>query len=729
MKTNPFFLCASFFFVAFVVLDFFVFSRFFDLKNSTDLRDFFSAFPPASILFLPLAASSVKIRGEENFPVRPIFFPLPKFSCIFFACIFVSLLTVFVPLCVLFFGDLEAGSFFSGFAGIVLYFFSASNFTVMIFSLFDSAGVSFFVSAAFLAVSCSVHFLPFFFRSGAVQSAADFFSFARRFDSFSKGIFSTKDFSFFVLSGIFFYAISAFHMEKIRGNSSPYFFKIRRNFFASFFLLFLFSQNLNFKIDLTRSKKFSVSLHSKKIFSQIEDPVFITYYFSPRLKNFYPQVSGVQDFLEEYALSSKKISLSVVNPSKEKIGDALSKIGISGRTVREEKNGSENFLHLYSAIKIDCLGESEIIPFVLDSSLLEFDLTRRLKILLDEKKDFVQVVSADSADLESGYAYVEPYLQSAGFSVLKTRLPSQENSVAESFEKFPQVPLVIFGSEKFTKTDLRILEKFILNGGKVFLASQPFSVDLENDWSVSRSESNLLFQRFLFTFGIYLKDSITGDVSCGRLILTSEYDSGGTKISPKTERLNYPLWPVILPQKNCPGGMQLFWPCAFDTDDEVAAMENLEVKPILFTGEKSWQTEESDGGFLTNPFYVEKFPREKTGAVPVAAEISRKGKKPNFVFVGDRYAFSSATLSYAPQDFFDVRSFDFLCDEIFVLNGNENLLSLKNKNIFNDSLYRLDGEKFVKAECASFLISLGIPFLVILSLGFYFYFKRRAFNR
>lgn len=729
---NPFTYILVSAFGIFISLRFFVGQQFFLGAGSTDLHSFFSAFPPACILFLP-GLISISSNVKKDFTLKSVFIFLPEFLSVFLLCCFAIFLSGLVPVCVSFFGDIEISQVIIGFIGILFYFAAAVSFVIFIFSIIKSAGASFVVSAFFLAIINSVHNIPLYFNPPEFLSAIiKFISFAWRFDSFSKGIFSISDFLFFASCAVFFYVLAFFIKEHKKGNKSVYLKKIKRAFLFSFLLFTIVNENLNFKIDFTSSKNFSVSKCSKKVLSQVEDPVSISYYLSPKLKSLYPQVKDVTDFLQSYAVESKQVSVEIINPSKENIAKKLSEIGIRGYPIRTSSADSASITNVYSAIKIDYLGKSETIPFVLNISRLEFDLTRKIKSLIEEKENPVQVVCASS--FANGYSLAFQYLEAEGFSVIQTSLPSEKNSSVDiSFDELSDIPLIIFGSDKFTKTDCKILEKFILNGGKVFIASQPYSIDFEDNWSVKQNESNQLFERLMFTFGIYFKQTLTCDISNLRITMTSNSDVNGNKKSEHTEYINYPLWISLRAQVNALSGLSLFWPCAFDIDNEVAEIERLKTTPLLFTSNRSWQIPRTEN-FITNPFAVPKSAEseEEYSTFAVCASTTKENEKnPSLILFADQYAFSDSLLSYNSNSIFDVdsRSLDFLCNGIFMLNGEDELLSLKTKTTFNTTLYKISNENIRNAAIKTLFTTCVLPIFINLTIGFVFFLKRRRFNK
>ncbi|MGN0728261.1 Gldg family protein [Treponema sp.] len=716
----------------FLSLKFFIGQQFFLGAGTTDLHRFFSAFPPACILFIP-GLVSISSSVNRNFALEPVLQPLPEFISVFSVCCMNALFSAVIPICVSFFGDIEASQLLVGFAGILFYLAAAVSFTVFIFRTLKNTGAAFIVSAFLLACVNSAHIIPLYMNiPDAAGKAVRFISFAWRFDPFSKGIFSVTGFLFLVSCSVLFYALSYFVQEDRMGNCSPYLRKTKRAFAVTFILFIAVNESLNLGIDFTPTKTFSVSRYSRQVLSRIEDPLSISYYLSPRLKNLYPQVRDITEFLESYAGQSRRVSLEIINPSKKE-AERLSEAGIRGYPMKISSAENEtSTLFVYSAIKIDYLGKSEVIPFALNLSRLEFDLTRKIESLTEEKSNPVQLLCASFPN--PGYSLAAQYLEAEGFSVIHSVLPSEKGiKPGMSFNELPDVPLVVFGSDTFTREDCSALERFILDGGKVFAASQPFSVDFEDNWMIKQNESNRLFERLMFTFGIYFKQTLTCDISSLRITMSSTQDTDGMQKPLQTEYVNYPLWILLRPQKNAGSGLSMFWPCAFDIDSDIAEIEDMKTEPLLFTSARAWQTDRNQE-FITNPFAVPKSAEsedEYSSFTLCAASAKKNSKAPSLILFADQYTFSDSLLAYNSSSLLDAdsRSLDFLCSGIFSLTDQTELLELKKKTGCGTSIYKIDRENFRQAAIKTLAASCGIPAAIILMLGFVFSAWRRRFNR
>lgn len=728
---NPFTYLISFGFVVFTALYFYLTQRFFTETGSTDLRMFFAGIPYASILVIPAFDSIISFnKAEYSYPGTKVSCPLAKILALTSVLVFCLILTIFVPVTVSFFGDLQLSQVFTGYFVILLYFLALVSLCVYLSFAIKNVGVTFLVSAIILAVFNFSHLVSVYF------SLPDFFtgffkqiSFAWHFDAAGKGIIDTRDILFFISVFAFFLGASIIRIEFERGSCSVSLKKAVIFSLLTFFLVLVDSSRVYKRVDVTYGKQFSVSKFSKDVIKDISSPLTITYYLSSELKDLYPQVRDVRDFLEQYASESSNVSFSLVDASNKEVQENLYNNGIYGQEMDTTGRGT-SVSYVYSAIVLNYLERTEVIPYILNTYRLEFDLTSRLQAMVQGTVRVVQIVMGNELDLDADYSYVKPWFESMGFTVLHTYLPSQANEKFQkySFTQLHSVPVLILGSSNFTYADASELDAYIQDGGKVFISTTPYTVDIAETWDVTPQDDSVVY--LLQKYGIYMKETLTADISNFRLTLYSDTTSQGEAASHKTEYVNYPLWPVLQSQPYALSGMTTFWPCGIEIDDEVSSQENATVLPILFTSSLSWQIEKIDGKFYTNPFLIEQSPEDfgKASKEIVALECTLNDRGGKLFLFSDQYAFTRLMFNYTSSTTGDIRNLDFLSDELLVLNGQEEILSLKNRSNVDYSLYKITGSDFNSLRNPVLFLTFFIPFVVLLILFLFVTIKRNRFN-
>lgn len=728
---NPFTYLISFGFVVFTALYFYLTQRFFTETGSTDLRMFFAGIPYASILVIPALNSIIAFnKAEYSYSGAKVSAPLAKILALVSVLSVCLLITVFVPVTVSFFGDLQISQVFTGYFVILLYFFALGSLCVFISYAVKNTGVTFLVSALVLAAFNFSHLVSVYFS--LPDFLTGFFkqiSFAWHFDAAGKGIIDTRDIIFFISIFAFFLGLSVIKIELERGSRSV---AVKKGLVLSLVTLCLLltdSSRVYKRVDVTQGKQFSVSDYSKKVLSEVSAPLKITYYLSSELKDLYPQVRDVRDFLEQYASESSMVSFSLVDASNKEIQENLYSNGIYGQQMDTTGRGT-SVSYVYSAIVLNYVERVEVIPYILNTYRLEFDLTSRLEAMVKGTVRVVQVVVGNGLDLDSDYAYVKPWFESMGFTVLHTYLPSQANENYEkyAFTQIHSAPVLILGSCDFTSRDAAELDAYLQDGGRVFISTTPYTVDIAETWDVTPQDDNVVY--LLQKYGIYMKETLTADISNFRLTMYSDTTSTGDAASAKTEYVNYPLWPVLQSQAYALNGMTTFWPCGIEIDSEVSAQENATVNPILFTSPVSWQIEPVEGKFYTNPFSIEQSPEDfgSCHQEVVALECTLNDRDGKFFLFSDQYAFTRLMFNYTSSATGDIRNLDFLSDELLVLNGQEEILSLKNRSNTDNSLYKKTGDDLTSSRNPVIFLTFFIPGIILFVLFGFVSFKRRRFN-
>lgn len=725
-------------FVLFCAANFFFGQKFFSVTGTTELHAFFYGIPYVCILVIPTLGSLCGTSKKEySLPFHALSIYAAKILCIFTLLAVSLLLTLPVPICVSKAGSLEWNAVYSAYSMALLYLLSSSSLAVFVFTAFENAGAAFCSCALVLAALNSIHVLPSLSSTGILFAPlVRFLSFAWHFDAAGKGIIDSRDISFFLVSAFFFYGLCVIVMEKRRGNQSLGFKRMCFLFVLTAFLFALDSSIFYFRTDVTRQKKFSVSEYSKALLSEVDQPLTITYYRNKELLSLLPQVRDVDEYLLSFAGESPFASYSLVDPVKEKKEKMLESAGVYPQNVRTSTDATTSVSSVYSAVILEYLGKTEVIPFAANVQTLEYQLCTRLNSIVRGKMLSAQVLCANEFELEKNYAYIVPLLQSQGISAVQTFLPSKipgmvedgNAAIAVPFTALEKVPLVVLGSSSFSLDDSNDLLQFVKNGGKFFIATNPYSIDMTN-WEVKETYRDWGVNA-LQELGIYFKSTLTADSNCFNICFDSSSDRDAA--SQKSEYIKYSFWPNIPSQKEARDGMTLTWPCAIETEASVSEEEGFSVKTLLVTNKTAWQSKKVMGNFLTNPFSASKNAEagEELGEFPVAVELFRKdAESPSVIVFGDQYCFSANILPYiSSEQMLDTRSLDFIVSSVIRLNGEEELLHLKNKNNVDTSLYKISAESLASYKKQTLGFTCVLPAVLLLALWLLIFIKRRKFN-
>lgn len=740
---SPYFYICSLILYLTCCTQFFIFQRFFVSGFGTsNLTGFFTSIPYAFSLIIPVLILQISNpECEETFPFLSGSIILSKLvsTLIVIAVMLVPLVPV--PFFVARFGNVEAGQTACSFLGIILHGTLSVSICLFCREIIPSKAAYTAVTVVILAMTNSFHLVPLYVNCGSFLTG--FFnsvSFLWHFDSFSKGIIDTRDLFFYLITACLFSFAALCAAE----------FKKGRRFFSGgnalcsvltvFIFLFLYidSARIYTRFDFTKEKQFSVSPYTKSILNQAEEPVRITYYRSKELVSRYPEVKDVYDYLKICAGENKNISLSVLDADKAENQSVLTNLGVLPQQIQSVNNNRAEYIKVYSAVVIEYLGMQEVLPFVLSTASLEFELSLRFESLIKNKHHAVYLLCGNEYTPDD-FSYFQQLLVSSSIRCY----PLEKESLLQMLPQFDlSIPLVIFGTNALTEEQSAAVENFILKGGKALVATSRYSVNINGNWNVTKNDGDT-FIPALEHWGIIFEDKLVNDLSNVRISFFSTQD-GSSALNETTqyEYVNYPQWVSVLPQTHAKNGLTLFWASP--------VLETEKIIPLCYSSPMSWTVREFEKSvqsqtnqlYVTNPFEVEKSPiadplfekEQSVLAAKLNGEISGlynfgTNENPSLIVIPDQYIALNILLELASGQISDFRNLDFLISMVLELNGETELLNMQYGGMKNTSLYKItDGIEFEKTKSAvSVMVFAVIPVCIILS-GIAIFILRRIHN-
>ena len=393
----------------------------------------------------------------------------------------------------------------------------------------------------------------------------------------------------------------------------------------------------------------------------------------------------------------------------------LDNYGITSQQFQNVGATTTQYTSVYSAIVLEYRGMTQVIPFLMSSQTLEYDMDMRIKNLLQAKNLVVNIVVGNGMSLDEDYNYIIPWLNSQG--LLANPLYIEDPAFAANLS-LASGPLLVIGDDNIKIDNAIAIENYILEqkGNAVFAVS-PYSCSIEDDWSLtSNTRTNIV--EMLENWGVTFTDKITADISCARITMTSDDDY--------TQVLNYPLWISLLPQQYCKLGMTLFWPVSLELS------QNATPYLVSSSGGYTYKTDRASPKRLieTNPFYVqpETASDKQKGTQIIGAQITGPlsglynlagCSDSNIIVIPDQYFLNTLMTGYIGGDFGDYRNFEFISNCLLNLAGESELAQLQSKTTRDTSLYKVtDLQQFLKLRLLVFIIIFAVIPLVLVGLYF-----------
>ena len=356
-----------------------------------------------------------------------------------------------------------------------------------------------------------------------------------------------------------------------------------------FLFLFLNADAFYVRLDLSRNQAFSISDYSRNILRNLPDDVELTYYLSPRFQTRVPAVGEVRDILYEYQrLSRGDFRVEIVNPESDP-SLIPEDFGIVPRELQVVENNEQTFALVYSGMTIRYRDSLEVIPFIVSSTNLEYEITSRLVSMTQEQQQSVAVLLAkadpDSQQFQTMFQYLGQYYD-LNFLQGGDTIPPTSNG------------LIVLGMAQLDVGDIYAIEQFILSGKGVLIATESAEVSIQQNLEAIDLGDHPLIE-MLDHYGVQIGQSWVLDES--NIPIPVQQQQGRVIVNTYQP---YPQWVQILGSQTNPAhplsarfqGLDLFWASPITLNEDLKGSE------ILFTSSPDAVLGD---GFLTDPASVQ----------------------------------------------------------------------------------------------------------------------------
>jgi len=291
------------------------------------------------------------------------------------------------------------------------------------------------------------------------------------------------------------------------------------------------------RLDLTDNRIYTLSNASKKIISELTEPITMRLYVSKNsnrmpvhLKNF---ATRVEDLLLEYKLAGRDtIVLKKYDP--EPFSDAEDSAIMDGITGQKLSSGDT----IYLGLAISCGNKTVAIPFISPNAenLLEYKLTSAITEVFRKKRPTVGIMSSLPV---IGGVPTQEMIKMGIFQMMKpwlivTELRKNYNVVAVDMKstKIENIDLLfIIHPSGISESAQFAIDQYILNGGNVVAFLDPLSfyaLTLEKGKKAKKGKTVSTLNKLLESWNIKFDTTTTvADAVFAR------------KVKTKTQELNY----------------------------------------------------------------------------------------------------------------------------------------------------------------------------------------------
>lgn len=320
-------------------------------------------------------------------------------------------------------------------------------------------------------------------------------------------------------------------------------------FFLVLILVVVNSLVLYFRIDMTENNIYSISKVSVNALKEVEDLVYVDYYVSPKLKIQVDQTQQVLDILQEISLrSGGNIVIAEIDPETIEEQELQQK-GLEARQMQFIEKNEASFAVVYSGIVISYQERSTVIPFTLQSSIIEYQIVSKILEVYKDDKRVIGLLHLDTAYIGNNDSVIQQVL-SQDFEV--EIVPSSGVPFSEELDV-----LFVIGNQEISNDAAYRIDQFIMQGKGVFFAVDRARVDLNNNITATRLDTQL--NEMIEHYGLTIEPKIVLDALNKQLPTTR-----GPNIRMYQ---SYPPWPTVSqenvasdhPITNRFGGLDFYW--------------------------------------------------------------------------------------------------------------------------------------------------------------------------
>jgi gliding-associated putative ABC transporter substrate-binding component GldG len=460
-------------------------------------------------------------------------------------------------------------------------------------------------------------------------------------------------------------------------------------------LINLIGRNFFFRLDLTENKIYSLSSSSKAVLKKIDDLLTIKVYFSENLPGEYGNNRRyLQDILEEYAAySDGNLRFEFYQPDDdEKLAEEAQKYGIQPVQLQVIENDKLEIKRVFMGLVLLYEDQREVLPVIQTTTGLEYDITTKIKKLVDTQKKTVAFATVGDQNVQSDNisTLLREYYNVRNIK-LKNPVPSN-------------IDLIIMNGveDSLTAEEYDHLKEYLERGGNLLLAQGRVKADLRRQ-RAEVIKSNLF--DLLDQYGLHLEDNLVLDRICSNV--TVSQNRGFFQIN---TAMSYPFFPQI---RN------------FEDHGIVSGLEQVS---LLFTSEIRLDTtanglvpqplfKTSDGsGIMRRPFNLNPIDnpalrrlREPGKVVAAYATVQTDTTLTagQIVLVGDSEFFADAGGGRIPENYV------FVMNAVDYLIGDSELVALRSREITTRPLEEISDSAKARWKWANILL----PGILVIGLG------------
>ena len=449
--------------------------------------------------------------------------------------------------------------------------------------------------------------------------------------------------------------------------------------FIMLFLLNAISKNWFFRWDLTDNNMYSLSASSESVVDQIDDLLTMKIYFSDDLPGEYANNRRyLQDLLEEFeAISDGNIRFEFFRPEDDQnIEQEAQKAGIMPVQMQVVENDKMEVKRVLMGMVILYEDKKEVLPVIQTTTGLEYEITTKIKKLVETNKPVVGIASLESQTNQ--YQTIQ--------NVLNQRYNVRPINLSEPVTA--EINAILMGgvSDSLASNEKQNLLDFLDRGGNLFLTQNRIKTNLQIQQAFP-IESDIF--SIIKDYGLSIEENLVTDRLCGRVNVQQQM--GPIRMNVPME---YPLLPIVRSfnsdESIVAGLEQMQLVFASEIKQDSSTIGNVNFIPLLFSSDQSG---EMRGNYNLNPDpqqnpFMRMFNKSAQVLGARSERLNSNGIMSQIILVSDSEFMSDQGGGRSPENHI------FIMNSIDYLIGDKDLIALRSREITSRPLEEIsDGSK------------------------------------
>lgn len=583
------------------VMSFLFFNNFYNVGVS-DLNDLFGLFPAVFGLLVPALVMGIFARERQertlyyllSKPVSELELVVGKYLAGWLFLSIFPLVTLLIPISLNGVAQFDMGVIAAGYLASILLIGMYLSVNLFISSLFSNQLAVFVVSLIanvlllLLGTGLAGNILP-----AVLVNYVSALSPMYHFTQIARGILVSGDLIYFALTISAFLLLTLWQVRLLRGGGLS-----RQKIFAGvsvqalavgFLVAAYFATLVPGKIDLTDQKLFTLAIGTQNIVKSLTETVTIDVYLTEDLPaEFRPQVDDVRRVMGEIkVLNSSKVTINFKYPDNDPavaqeaqmLGIVSQPFTVVSQTEYQAKNG-------YFGINIKYQDKNETIPFVGETSDIEYQLVQRIYALSTVTKPVIAVLGMTGdedgvSSIAQGYSGV----LAETYTVKTVTFDDKEGKDRLSRDELNEIKAIVLSNlgGVIHPDDANLIKAMVADGVGLVVFQDGVDIDL-NTLNVTKQEA-IPMNELLSTWGITVNNDIVYDPYNANVIT---FNTAQGRLP-----LPYAYWPSVKVENDLPLLSNLK-SIVYPWGSSLTVSESEEVRPLVVTS--------SYGGSVTDNF-------------------------------------------------------------------------------------------------------------------------------